>query len=66
MDRDYYLAHLNPENRELVQWWIEDLDAAEIAQRLGISRGAVRTRISRAIAELRTIAKASKGREERS
>lgn len=51
-----YLEHLPPKEREVIQMaFFEDLDPREIAARLEVTEGAVRTTKSRAIARLRTI-----------
>jgi RNA polymerase sigma-70 factor (ECF subfamily) len=52
-----YLARLRDETRELLRLrFYEGLPHEEIATRLGISAGSARVRLSRAVAELKTIA----------
>jgi len=51
-----YLELLPPREREVVHLlYFEDLDASEVAQRLGLSAGAVRMTKSRAISRLREL-----------
>lgn len=56
-----YLGWLSRENRELVEWHLEELSHIEIAQKLGISPGASRTRLSRALMELKRIVNDKEG-----
>jgi RNA polymerase sigma-70 factor (ECF subfamily) len=51
------LPRLSENDREVVQWrFLAELSHEEIAARLGISSGAARVRLSRAICELREVA----------
>lgn len=51
-----YLEELSPREREVVELsFFEDLSAAEVALRLGVSEGSARMTKSRAVARLRTI-----------
>ena len=56
-DLTRYLERLSPEDRALIQWFHLDEDShADIANRLGISEGTVRTRLCRAMARLKKLA----------
>ncbi|HEY2911323.1 MAG TPA: sigma-70 family RNA polymerase sigma factor [Gemmataceae bacterium] len=56
-----YLGWLSPENRQLVEWHLEELTHLEIGQKLGISPGASRVRLSRAVMELKRIVNDKEG-----
>jgi len=55
------LDRLSRENRELVERHLEGLSHIEIGQKLGISPGACRTRLSRALMELKRIVNDKEG-----
>lgn len=61
-----YLAKVDPRERELLHWrYIDEMEISAIASRLNTSEGSTRTRISRALAQLRHAAEAVREEESR-
>lgn len=54
---DDYLVCLNPADREIIDHYIEGLDAKEIAQQMGTTAEAVRQRLHRAVVRMKEYAR---------